>query len=201
MTDTQAPATVATVRGRGHQREGLMTWPTVSLASSNRCCGYCFALRGATGHPPHTLWRRHRTHGWCLSRAFPCCGVRTSGLSAPAPGLRLLPWETDTGKPCFLSTNGGSGALSRIADEIETDQLRDAADVLKGAQAVLDDGKAGEYALRLALRATRQCLGDVLRIADSRGARLPRPDNAEDCDDGDQDDLADGPPLPAEAFG
>ncbi|MDQ1017682.1 hypothetical protein [Streptomyces afghaniensis] len=121
------------------------------------------------------------------------------------PGLRLLPWETDTGKPCFLSTNGTPATLARIADEIEADQLRDGADVLMGAQAVLDDHKAGEYALRLALRAATQCLGDVLRIADSRGARLPHPDDAQDADDSDddKDDGADGdgPQLPAEACG
>lgn len=92
------------------------------------------------------------------------------------PGLRLLPWETDTGKPCFLSTDGSHGALSRLADEIEEDQLRDGAHVLTGARAVLHDGKAGEYALRNALRAATQCLGNVLRVADSRGARLPQPD-------------------------
>ncbi|MER6712980.1 MULTISPECIES: hypothetical protein [unclassified Streptomyces] len=92
------------------------------------------------------------------------------------PGLRLLPWETDTGKPCFLSTDSSQGALSRLADEIEEDQLRDGGDVLKGARAVLHDGKAGEYALRNALRAATQCLGNVLRVADSRGARLSQPD-------------------------
>lgn len=115
-----------------------------------------------------------------------------NSVPAPAPGMRLLPWESDTGKPCFLSTKGSPGALARIADEIEAEQLRDGADVLKAAQAVLNDRKAGEYALRLALRATTQCLGDVLRIADSRGARLHRPNNDHD---------ADGPQLPAEAFG
>lgn len=118
-------------------------------------------------------------------------------VSAPPPGLRLLPWETDTGKPCFLSTNGTPGTLARIADEIEADQLRDGADVVQGAQAVLDDRKAGEYALRLALRAATQALGDVLRIADSRGARLPVPDDEHDADD--QDDGA--AQYPAEAFG
>jgi hypothetical protein len=120
-----------------------------------------------------------------------------------SPGLRLLPWETDTGKPCFLSTHGTPGRLARIADEIEADQLRDGADVLKGAQAVLNDWKSGEYAVRLALRAATQCLGDVLRIADSRGARLPRLVNADDCDDRDQDDGPDDgePRVPAESFG
>ncbi|MFE1766134.1 hypothetical protein ACFW81_18215 [Streptomyces angustmyceticus] len=92
---------------------------------------------------------------------------------APAPGLRLLPWEGDGGKPCFLSADGVGGVLSRLADEIEEEQLCDGAEVLKGAVAVLDDGKAGEHALRGALRATTQAFGNVLRVADSRGARLP----------------------------
>ncbi|MGW1163171.1 hypothetical protein ACWD48_34275 [Streptomyces sp. NPDC002519] len=65
-----------------------------------------------------------------------------SAVPAHGPGLRLRPWETDTGKPGLLSRNGTPGVLARIADEIEAEQLRDAADVLKGAQAVLDDRKA-----------------------------------------------------------
>ncbi|MFS8199465.1 hypothetical protein ACLVWQ_12340 [Streptomyces sp. CWNU-52B] len=120
-----------------------------------------------------------------------------NAVHTPPPGLRLLPWETDTGKPCFLSTNGSGGRLSRLADEVEAEQLRDGADVLTGARAVLGDRKAGEYALRRALRAATHVLGDVLRVADSRGARLPRPDG--DGGDGDGDG-GDGP-LIAETRG
>ena len=40
---------------------------------------------------------------------------------AVTPGLRLLPWENDSGKPCFLSTHGAPGRLARLADEIEAD--------------------------------------------------------------------------------
>ncbi|MGC9541849.1 hypothetical protein [Streptomyces sp. UG1] len=101
-----------------------------------------------------------------------------NAVAAPPSGLRLLPWETDPGKPCFLSADGADGPLSRLADEIEEDQLRDGDEVLTGARAVLDDREAGEYALRRALRAATQVLGDVLRVADSRGARLTQ------CGDG-----------------
>ncbi len=94
--------------------------------------------------------------------------------AAPS-GLRLLPWETETGKPCFLSAGDTDGPVSRLADEIEAIQLQDGADVLAGARAVLDDRQAGECALRRTLRATTQVLGAVLRVADSRGARLPQP--------------------------
>ncbi|WDV52477.1 hypothetical protein PV963_19915 [Streptomyces coeruleorubidus] len=96
-------------------------------------------------------------------------------VAAPS-GLRPLPWETDAGKPCFLSADDADGPLSRLADEVEADQLQDGADVLAGARAVLDDGKAGEYALRRALRTTTQVLGVVLRVADSRGIRLSQRD-------------------------
>ncbi|MGW0731403.1 hypothetical protein [Streptomyces sp. NPDC002851] len=99
-------------------------------------------------------------------------GYDRNAVSTPPSGLRLLPWESETGHPCFLSTDDPDSTMSRLADEAEADQLCDGADVLTGARAVLDDRKAGEYALRLALRSATQALGDVLRIADSRGARL-----------------------------
>ncbi|MDQ0934629.1 hypothetical protein [Streptomyces turgidiscabies] len=44
-----------------------------------------------------------------------------NACSTPPVGLRLLPWESDNGKPCFLSTGGVPGRLSRLADEIEAD--------------------------------------------------------------------------------
>ncbi|MFG2491365.1 hypothetical protein ACGFSD_09930 [Streptomyces caniferus] len=106
-------------------------------------------------------------------------------VPANLPGLRLLPWEGEGGKPCFLSadgTDGTGGVLSRLADEIEAEQLCDGAEVLKGAVAVLDDRRAGEHALRRALRATTQAFGDVLRVADSRGARLPVTDGTHEAD-------------------
>ncbi|TJZ45391.1 hypothetical protein FCH28_29115 [Streptomyces piniterrae] len=116
---------------------------------------------------------------------------------SPVSRVRLLPWEGEDGNPCFLSASELGGALSRIADEIEAHQLRDAADVINGAQAVLDDRKAGEHALRHALRAVLQCLDAVRRIADSRGARLPAPDYDGSGTNAD----GDGPQLPAEVFG
>ncbi|MEU0585438.1 hypothetical protein [Streptomyces sp. NPDC006132] len=89
-------------------------------------------------------------------------------------GLRLLPWESESGKPCFLAADDSEGPLSRLADEIEENQLQDAADVLAGARAVLDDRVAGEFALRQTLLATTQVLRVVLRVAASRGARIPQ---------------------------
>lgn len=95
-----------------------------------------------------------------------------NACSTPPPGLRLLPWESDTGKPCLLAADAPDSKLSRVADEIEEDQLDDGADVFEGARLVLADHTAGEQALRLALRAATHALGYMLRVADSRGARL-----------------------------
>lgn len=95
-----------------------------------------------------------------------------NALPAFRQGLRLLPWESDTGKPCFLSTGNAHGTLAQLADEVEADQLRNGAAVLAGAVAVAADREAGESAQWRALRATAEALGGVLRIADSQGARL-----------------------------
>lgn len=87
-------------------------------------------------------------------------------------GLRLLPWSTPDGKPCYLSTEQPDSLMSLVADDIETDQLCNATEVVAEAQAVLDDPAAGPLSLRLALQRTTASLGEVLRIAYSRGVRL-----------------------------
>ncbi|MEV5849635.1 hypothetical protein AB0M32_47525 [Streptomyces sp. NPDC051985] len=46
-------------------------------------------------------------------------------------------------------------------------------DVLAGARAVLADAKAGEFAVRSALTRATESLEDVIRIAVSRGGRIP----------------------------
>ncbi|MEU9284224.1 hypothetical protein AB0D57_05715 [Streptomyces sp. NPDC048275] len=87
--------------------------------------------------------------------------------------LRLLPWTTPEGKPCYLSTDGGEKSkLSLLADDIEAAQLESGEQVLAGARSVLADPKAGERAVRFALTRTAESLEDVLRVAVSRGGRL-----------------------------
>ncbi|MBQ0864676.1 hypothetical protein KBZ21_00580 [Streptomyces sp. A73] len=99
----------------------------------------------------------------------------------PAAGeLRLLPWTTDTGKPCYLNGDPGS-SLSRYADEIEEAQLGDGDQALKRLVSVLG-GKPTADAddeTTLAAKETAVALSNVLRVADSRGARLPDADAAE----------------------
>ncbi|WP_086565891.1 hypothetical protein [Streptomyces africanus] len=87
--------------------------------------------------------------------------------------MRLLPWTGTDGKPCYLSTDDPDSLLSRLADDIEAAQLASAEQVQAGAEAVLRDAKAGERALRFALVRALESLGDVLRVAVSRGERIP----------------------------
>lgn len=87
--------------------------------------------------------------------------------------LRLLPWTTPDGKPCYLSADSHDSRLSLLADDVEAAQLDSGEQVLAGAQAVLSDPKAGERAVRFALTRASESLGDVIRIAVSRGERIP----------------------------
>lgn len=103
--------------------------------------------------------------------------------------VRLLPWTKD-GKRCLLSTDDAGGYLSRLADEMESIQLAMGAEVLEHAGKVLDDQKASTGELRYAGVRLAECLRDALRVAESRGMRLP----ASDSDDDENDDES-----PAEA--
>ncbi|KUN08224.1 hypothetical protein AQI95_09975 [Streptomyces yokosukanensis] len=89
-------------------------------------------------------------------------------------GLRLLPWSTPEGKPCYLSTDGDHSRLSLLADEVEAAQVRSGEQVLAGARAVLADRAAGETAMRFALARASESLAEVLRVAVSRGTRSSR---------------------------
>ncbi|MFE0100079.1 hypothetical protein [Streptomyces sp. NPDC059009] len=131
----------------------------------------------------------------------------TSG-PAQSRTARLLPWQTADGKSCFLSTDG-TGYVSRLADNVESVQLGMGADLLGHAADLLDNPKTGAGELHFLAARLTEALRDVLRVAESRGARLPRPDadldGTDDGPDADADDYldgdGDGPQLPAEAFG
>jgi hypothetical protein len=87
--------------------------------------------------------------------------------------LRLLPWTTSDGKPCYLSTDNDHSKLSLLADDVEAAQLDSGEQVLLGARAVLADPRAGERAVRFALTRAVESLTDALRVAASRGRRIP----------------------------
>lgn len=101
----------------------------------------------------------------------------SSGIAGP----RLLPWTTPEGKPCYLSTNG-TGYLTSLADSIETVQLDMGEELLTYARNILAPGaktvSGTEY--RWLARRLSEALTDALRVADSRGRRIPDPDEAAD---------------------
>ncbi|MFC8196638.1 hypothetical protein ACFUTV_14705 [Streptomyces sp. NPDC057298] len=85
---------------------------------------------------------------------------------------RLLPWTTEDGKRCMLSGKEG-GFLSRLADEFETVQLAMGSDVLMLAREVLENPASPHAEVRYSAIRLAECLTDALRIAESRGLRLP----------------------------
>ncbi|GAA2265948.1 hypothetical protein GCM10010145_35260 [Streptomyces ruber] len=93
--------------------------------------------------------------------------------------LRLLPWSSPEGKPCYLSTDRDGGYLSRLADATEARQLTAGVEALGRARQVLDDPMSPYAELQYTAIRLSECLADVLRVADSRGLRLPAPPGAE----------------------
>ncbi|MER7790922.1 hypothetical protein [Streptomyces sp. NPDC097640] len=104
---------------------------------------------------------------------------------------RLLPWPNSAGKRCYLVTDDdGNSRLSRLADEMEAVQLRAGAELLGHASQMLGDHKAGERELRFLAKCLCEALRDALRVAESRGGRLPA------RSDGEPHEGTDGVPEP-----
>jgi hypothetical protein len=87
-------------------------------------------------------------------------------------GLRLLPWTTPDGKPCYLSSGDADSRMNRRADEIEALQLDMGTELLAHARALLGDRSAHAGELRYLAHRLTEALRDALRIAESRGDRL-----------------------------
>ncbi|MGY5131900.1 hypothetical protein ACWGJW_05740 [Streptomyces nigrescens] len=85
--------------------------------------------------------------------------------------VRLLPWSTPEGKPCFLAGDG-TGYVSRVADTVESVQLGMADDLLGHATDMLSDSKLSAGELRFLATELTAALRDTRRVAVSRGARL-----------------------------
>ncbi|QKV92854.1 hypothetical protein HUT19_14720 [Streptomyces sp. NA02950] len=87
---------------------------------------------------------------------------------------RLLPWSEPTGKPCYLVSDAeGEGFLSQLADDMEAVQLRMGSELLDHAGALLGDPKVATEELRFLSNRLVEALRDALRVAESRGRRLP----------------------------
>ncbi|MEV6421291.1 hypothetical protein [Streptomyces sp. NPDC051662] len=95
-------------------------------------------------------------------------------------GPRLLPWTSPEGKPCYLSTDG-RGYLSTLADSIETVQLSMGQELLEHAREAAAPGAPTLSATEFRWPACRltEALADALRVANSRGQRLPAPEEEE----------------------
>ncbi|MEU1773474.1 hypothetical protein ABZ501_10800 [Streptomyces sp. NPDC019922] len=92
-------------------------------------------------------------------------------MRAESGEARLLPWTTAGGEPCYL-LGDCAGTVSRMADRIESAQLSMAEDLLGHAADLLGDRRAtGPQVHYLACRLA-ESLGDVRRVAESRGRRL-----------------------------
>lgn len=88
--------------------------------------------------------------------------------------LRLLPWSSPEGKPCYVSGDG-TGYVSQLADEMESVQLSMCVDLLDHAHDMIADRSTTGDQLRFLAARMAESLRDVHRVARSRGQRLGGP--------------------------
>lgn len=88
--------------------------------------------------------------------------------------LRLLPWTSPDGKPAHLVTNGTASRLALLADHMEATQLDTGAEVLRLSRATLRAVEPPTVdELYYVTQRLAECLTDALRVAESRGHRIP----------------------------
>ncbi|MFF3874739.1 hypothetical protein [Streptomyces sp. NPDC001978] len=88
--------------------------------------------------------------------------------------LRLLPWSDPEGKRAHLVTDGTETFLSRLADDVEDQQIETATVMRDLAKPMVEDTASLTTAeLRWIVRRLIESLTDVLNIAESRGQRIP----------------------------
>ncbi|GGZ52709.1 hypothetical protein [Streptomyces rubiginosohelvolus] len=93
--------------------------------------------------------------------------------------LRLLPWSGPGDKPCYLSTDDPYSYMSRLADNIEANQLGTASELLEEASEALDNQDTSPDEMRCLVKALTGALRDVYRVATSRGRLLATSDPRE----------------------
>ncbi|MET7640668.1 hypothetical protein [Streptomyces sp. NPDC005438] len=87
--------------------------------------------------------------------------------------LRLLPWTDTAGRPCYLKEGGTRGHVSRKADHVEAEQIDNGRECLEYANEILAEPEPDEEELLFLVEPLRDALRDLLRIAKSRGDRIP----------------------------
>ncbi|MFE9725533.1 hypothetical protein ACFYQ5_18510 [Streptomyces sp. NPDC005794] len=102
-------------------------------------------------------------------------------MRADSGEARLLPWTAADGKPCYL-LGGGAGTVSRIADRVESAQLSMAGHLLGHAADLLADRRSTSVQVHYLACRLVESLGDVRRVAESRGRRLDESSNADEPD-------------------
>lgn len=100
-----------------------------------------------------------------------------------SPQARLLPWPGEDGQRSYLVTEDGQSYLSTLANEMEEVQLRTGDTLLDHAAAMLLDDKVSTRELRFLSTRLSEALRDALRVAESRGSRLPTPDEDDEPED------------------
>lgn len=96
---------------------------------------------------------------------------------------RLLPWPGEDGQRSYLVTEDGQSYLSTLANEMEEVQLRTGDTLLDHAAAMLLDDKVSTRELRFLSTRLSEALRDALRVAESRGSRLPSPAEDDEPED------------------
>ncbi|QHY96047.1 hypothetical protein SSPS47_13065 [Streptomyces sp. S4.7] len=96
---------------------------------------------------------------------------------------RLLPWPGEDGQRSYLVTNDGQSYLSTLANEMEEVQLQTGGTLLDHAAAMLREDKVSTRELRFLSTRLSEALHDALRVAESRGSRLPSPDEDDEPED------------------
>nr|WP_245738304.1 hypothetical protein [Streptomyces sparsogenes] len=89
----------------------------------------------------------------------------------------------------------GDSCLSSLADEFEAVQLKAGAELLGHTSEMLSDHKVSAREPRFLVKCLSEALCDALRVAESRGGRLPRRADSEPLDDPDG-----GPKLGSESM-
>ncbi|MGP3984207.1 hypothetical protein [Streptomyces sp. KR80] len=86
--------------------------------------------------------------------------------------LRLLPWTSPDGKPCYLSSDG-AGYVSQLADAVEAMQLEVGQELLHHARAMLAARTIPPEEFRFLSARLAEALHDVLHVARIRGPQSP----------------------------
>lgn len=97
-----------------------------------------------------------------------------------ATRLRLLPWPGPNGQRTYTPDDSPDGRIARLADRLEAEQVATAEAVLSLAKGLLGTGLRIEPdECAYLMKRLTECLTDVLRVAESRGGRLPAPNPLE----------------------